>query len=108
MILDELAKLIRAMAKQMKIPIVKIGVVEGDRSMDFRTVKRPRRHDPVEPHVACEIQTDGGLRLGKMSIKLSEVAASGDENKALIKRRLTAAAVEAGIEGHGVPSSAVG
>lgn len=106
MILDELSKLIREMAKEMKIPIVKIGVFDGDRSMDFRTVKRPVK-SRVEPHVVCEIQEDGALKLGKMQIALSEIGVVQTDNAALIKRRLTQAAEDAGVK-VGIPDPAVG
>jgi hypothetical protein len=107
MTLDELAKLVESTAKVMHLPVVKIVAVSGERPLDFGIRKRPPTGlKPVEPHVMCEIQKDGGMALGRMTVKLSEIKLLPglntltfvDGNEDLIRQRLTEAAREAGIE----------
>ncbi len=102
MTVDELSTLVMKTALAMNLPVVKIGAVEADRRLAFGTKRaRPTGLDPVEPHVVCEIQKDGGMKVGRMTITVAFAnAGPGTEHscRRQIERLLFNAASDAGLQ----------
>jgi len=99
MTVDDLAKLIESTAKAMKLPLSKISVFDTRRPLQFGK-RRAERANAPDPYVTCEIQDEASMKMGKMTVKLSEVNAAVRAS-VIINDHLIAAGLAAGIEDRG-------